>query len=145
MKAIAAALILSLLAAPAAQASSKPKAKAEGPVSPYVNLDPVALPIVVNGRVVNYVFVTMRVDLPAGTPQATVDTVRAKEPYFRDALVRAAHRTPFTMSTDYTVIDTARATAIFLADARAIAGGNLVSGVRVMAQTPKSTRVAVSR
>jgi hypothetical protein len=66
----------------------------------YVDLSPVALPIVLNGRLINYVFVQVRINL---TPSADAPKIREKEPWFRDALVRAGHRTPFTKATDYTV------------------------------------------
>jgi hypothetical protein len=143
MKAIAAALILALSAAPLAEASSTPKAK-EGPVAPYVTLNPVALPVVANGRVVNYVFVTLRVELNPGTPAAVIDAARTREPFFRDALVRSAHRTPFTVAGDYTMVDETKLKSAFLTDARAI-GGPAVVSVRVMMQTPKSLRVSASR
>ena len=42
-----------------------------------VNVSPVALPIVVGGRVVNYVFVTVKILL---TPTADALTLRDKEP-----------------------------------------------------------------
>ena len=46
--------------------------------------------VVVNGQLVNYIFVNVRVNL---TSRADVTKLReAKEPFFRDALVRDAHR-----------------------------------------------------
>lgn len=64
----------------------------------YVDLSPVPLPIVVNGRLVNYVFVYMRINL---TPAADTPHWRDKEPYFRDALVRSrtARRSPCRATT----------------------------------------------
>ena len=56
----------------------------------YVELQPVGLPIVSGGRLVNYVFVYMRINL---TSAANASRLREKEPFFRDAMVRAAHRT----------------------------------------------------
>src|SRR5262245_15105608 len=120
MKALTAVLALALIAAPQAQASSAPKEKTATAVANYVTLEPIAAPIVVRGVVVNYVFVTVRVDLAPGTPSQTIDALRAKEPHFRDALVRAAHRTPFVVPTNLTVVDVQRLTATFLTDARAI-------------------------
>ena len=85
---IAAALIFS---APCAQASEPKAEKTE--VGQYVDLSPVAMPIVVRGALVNYVFVYVRINLTSG---ANSVKLREKEPFFRDALVRAGHRTPFT-------------------------------------------------
>jgi hypothetical protein len=144
MKALVAALALTLAIVPQASASSTPKDKAAAPVANYITLEPIAAPIVVRGVVVNYVFVTLRVELVAGTNAQTLDALRAKEPHFRDALVRAAHRTPFTVPANLTVVDEQKLTAAFLAEARAI-GGRSVSGVKITEQIPKSTRVIAAR
>lgn len=99
-----------------------------------VDLSPVALPIVVDGRLANYIFVTVKVVL---TPSADSLALRDKEPYFRDALVRAAHRTPFVLHYDYNHIDTARLRAVMLREAAAITGPNIVRDVVVIEQTPQ--------
>lgn len=119
-------------------ADPKAKGKTEE-VASYVNLSPVAIPIIVSNRVVNYIFVRVRVNL---TPGVDSPAIREKEPFFRDALVRAAHRTPFTVPGDYTKADAARMSASVLADARRIAGAAAVRSVEILSQTPKSTRVS---
>jgi hypothetical protein len=118
---------LSLLAG-AAQAAEKPKA-----VGQYVDLQPVALPIVVDGRLVNYVFVYVRVNLKAS---ADVTKVRDKEPMFRDALVRDGHRTPFVLPSDWQKVDEARLIAAMTRDTNAIAPG-AVASVSLISQTPQ--------
>jgi hypothetical protein len=133
MKRLLVALVLLLLATPALAAEGK---KEEG--GQNVTLSPVALPIVVDGRLVNYVFVTLRLDL---APLANTSKLREKEPYFRDAIVRAAHRTPFTLPGDLTRIDEVRLKAAMLREATAIAGPGQVRAVVVVSQAPKSTRV----
>ncbi|MDZ4370916.1 MAG: hypothetical protein U1C74_05780, partial [Phenylobacterium sp.] len=85
-----------LAAAPAAQAAA-PKGDAKGDVGQYVDLQPIGLPIVVDRKLVNYVFVHIRINL---TSAANSARLREKEPFFRDALVRAGHRAPFTLPTD---------------------------------------------
>jgi hypothetical protein len=125
------------LAATAASASEKKDGKKED-VGHYVAVSPVALPVVVNGKVVNYVFVSVRIDL---APMVDASKMREREPYFRDALVRAAHRTPFTMASDYTKIDEPRLKAALYRDAVAIAGASAIKGVAVVSQAPKSQRV----
>ena len=102
----------------------------------YVDVAPVALPIVVNNRVINYVFVTVRVNL-AGS--ANAPKLREKEPYFRDALVRAGHRSPFTRTDDYTRIDRAKLSASLMRDAAAIVGPGVVVSVDVVSETPKQS------
>jgi len=103
-------------------------------LSQTVTLSPVALPIIVDGRLVNYVFVTAKVLL---TPQADVITLRDKEPYFRDALVRAAHRTPFVLRNNYNHLDDAALKASLFRDAGAIVGRANVAGVQVVNEIPQ--------
>lgn len=133
-------LALSLAAvATAAQASPPPKEKQS--VGQYVDLSPVALPIVVGGKLVNYVFVTVRINL---TASADSPKMREKEPYFRDALVRAGHRAPFSRRDDFTKLDEARLKSTLLREAAAIAGARNVASVVIVSQTPKQ-RVSVPR
>jgi flagellar basal body-associated protein FliL len=134
--ALAIAGLLTAVAGAAEAADPKP----QDAVQQYVAVSPVAIPIIVNGKIVNYVFVNVRVDL---TARADSTKLREREPYFRDALVRAAHRTPFTDPNDYTRIDEAKLKAALLRDAAAIAGPNAIRGVTITSQAPKSMRVSV--
>lgn len=124
---IAAALPLALLAG---AAHAGPPAQ----VGQYVDLQPVGLPIVVRGQLVNYVFVYVRLNLAA---DADALRLRDKEPYFRDALVRAAHRTPFTLASDYNRIDQARLVQVMMREAAAIAGAGAVRSVVVTSEAPQ--------
>src|SRR5687767_7430079 len=94
-RALIAAALAAFTPAAAGAAGGAPPPKDAGQ---YVDLLPVALPIVVDGRLVNYVFVYVRINL---TSAALPNRVREREPHFRDALVRAGHRTPFTLPGDY--------------------------------------------
>ena len=100
----------------------------------YVELQPVGLPIVSGGRLVNYVFVYIRINL---TSAASASRLREKEPFFRDAMVRAAHRTPFTLASDLGKIDEARLIAAVTRDAIAIAGPGQIKSVILTSQTPR--------
>ena len=132
MRILFSVLALSLaLCAPAMAEEGKP-AKSGGQ---YVDLSPLALPVVVDGRVVNYVFVSIRVNLSAG---ANGPKLQEREPYFRDALVRAGHRTPFTRYDDYTRLDDAKLTAAMFAASTAIAGPGAVTSISVLSETPRS-------
>jgi hypothetical protein len=124
------ALILLFAAAPAASAAPGGPAQ----VGQYVDLQPVGLPVVVRGQLVNYVFVYVRVNLAAN---ADVTRLRDKEPFFRDALVRMAHRTPFTVAGDYNRIDEARLTAALTREAVAICGEGAIRSVVVSSQAPQ--------
>ncbi len=133
-----AVLLAAFSAAVTAQAAdTKGKGKAEENLA-YVAIAPVAIPVIVNGKVVNYVFVNVRIDL---TGSANSMKLREREPYFRDALVRSAHRTPFTLASDLTKIDEAKLKQSVMRDAIAIAGPNAVKGVTITSQAPKSMRV----
>lgn len=107
----------------------------------YVELLPVALPIVADGRLVNYVFVYVRINLVGSANPAPL---RAREPHFRDALVRAGHRTPFTLATDYSKIDAAKLAATMMREGAAIAGPGQIKSVVVTSQQPRR-RVATPR
>lgn len=121
-----------VLAAGLAHAADGKKAKEVGQ---YVDVSPVAAPVVTpDGRLVNYVFVTVRLGLASGADAASL---RAKEPFFRDALVRAAHRTPFTSQDSYAKVDEARLKAAMKREAAAIAGAKTITAVTIVSQAPK--------
>lgn len=117
--------------------AAAPKAKdgdGKGDVGQYVELQPVGLPIVLDRKLVNYIFVRIRINL---TSTANAARLREKEPFFRDALVRTAHRTPFTLPSDLAAIDVAKLSAALKRDAAAIAGPGQILSVEVMSQAPR--------
>jgi hypothetical protein len=126
---ILAAPLLVLASGVQAGEDKKPKE-----VGQYVDLQPVAMPIVVDRQLVNYVFVYVRVNLKFGVD---VTKLRDKEPFFRDALVRNAHRTPFIVPGDWQKIDEAKLTAALARDAAAITGPGVVASVVVTSQSPQ--------
>ena len=128
-----------LILGPAAHASEAKAPKTD--VGQYVELQPLPMPIVIRGDLVNYVFVYVRLNLASG---ANVTRLREMEPYFRDALVRAGHRTPFVVPSDYQKVDEARLTATMMHEAAAIVGPGQVKSAVVTAQTP-SRRVPQPR
>jgi len=99
-----------------------------------LNIAGVGLPIIVDGRVRNYVFVTVQLTLGAGQ---TPDTLRAKEPYYRDALVKAAHVTPFVLANDWTQVDRAAISAMLMRVAPRISGAGSIARAEVALQTPR--------
>lgn len=128
------------LASPALAAGAK-KDEKKGDVGQYVDLQPVGLPIVHNRRLVNYVFVYVRINL---TSSANVAKLREKEPFFRDALVRSAHRTPFTHPRDLSQLDVPRLSAAMARDAAAIVGPGQIRSVEVTSQAPRR-RIAMPK
>jgi len=133
---LAAVAGFALAAGPAvAGEGGKDKEKTKDP-GLYVDLQPVGLPVVLDGRLINYVFVSIRIQL---TPQANVSKLRAQEPYFRDALVKLGHRTPFTNPTSYSTLDMPRLKASFAQEAARISGPGAVKSIEVVTETPQKT------
>lgn len=126
---LAAAPVIALASAAHAEGDKK-----SGQVGQYVDLAPVALPIGVNGKLLNYIFTTVRINLASG---ADPNRLREKEPYFRDALIRAAHRTPFTLATDYNRLDQAKLKAALMREAAALVGAQNLASVTVMSEAPR--------
>ena len=120
---------------PAAAAASTAVASEDAPAAaPSVNISGVGLPVIAEGRLRNYVFVSMRLHLGGS---ATVESMRGKEAYLRDALVRAAHRTPFTVADDWTRIDGAAMSASLIRAAGSICGRGPVRRVEIISQAPR--------
>ncbi len=139
IRSLIAAAMLALLSSTALGAEKeKPGA---GSVGQYVDLQPVGMPIVADGVLVNYVFVHIRVVL---TGSADVAKLRQREPFFRDALVRSGHRTPFTLKSDYGKIDAPRLIASLTKDVNAIVGPGQIKAVVITSQEPRR-RVATPR
>ncbi|MFT3996308.1 MAG: hypothetical protein QM667_02795 [Asticcacaulis sp.] len=125
------AAFVSLTAAPAM--ASEPK-KEGG--DPYIKLSPVALPVTDKGRLVNYLFVTLRINL---TPLADVNALRLKEPYFRDILIRTAHRQSFALPNKRDTLDQDRFIKVMLPEFAKIAGPGAVASIEILAQNPKKS------
>lgn len=129
-RALFAAAGLALAAAPV-RASSPKAGSAEAPA---LGVAGVGLPVIEGGRLRNYVFVSLRLHLGAGK---TVEQMRPKEAFFRDALVKAAHRTPFTVPGDWTRLDERALSNALVAAAAGISGRGSVTRVEVVAQNPR--------
>jgi hypothetical protein len=107
-------------------------AEKEPPKAQTLALEAVALPVIVNGQLINYVFCSIRLDL---APNADGAKVRDKEQYIRDDLVRAGHRTPFTRLDDYTRVDEAKVRAEVLRFAPSVVGPGVIQSVAITKQT----------
>ena len=104
----------------------------EGAVS--VNLTGVGLPVIMDGRLRNYVFVTVRMTLGNG---ATIEAVRAKDPHIRNALVRVAHRTPLTVPGNWTRLNENAINAAVMAIAGVVCAPGAIVKSEVLMQTPR--------
>lgn len=128
------ALILAVAGA-ALSGSALASPSAETPAQPAsFNLTGVGLPIIVGGRVRNYIFVVLKLHLGQGH---ALDAVRAKEPYLRDALVRAGHRTPFVLADDWNRVDAEALSASLIRSADALIGKGAIARVEVVSQAAR--------
>lgn len=126
------------LAATPAWASSPKKGKdgeGEAKADPVIKLQSLALPIVVDGRLVNYVFVQLSMTLK---PEVPVTVFEGKEPMLRDAIVREAHSKPFVRPDSYTAIDEARLKASILRETNSLIGPGKAALVTIVKQTPRN-------
>jgi len=120
------------LASPATSAAASSSESSAAP--PALSIAGLGLPVIEDGRLRNYVFVSLRLVLGGGK---TVEQMRPKEAFFRDALVKAAHRTPFTVAGDWTRLDERALSAAVVSAASAISGRGSVARVEVVAQNPR--------
>ncbi len=92
------------------------------------------LPIIVDGRIRNYVFVTVKLYLGASqTPEA----MRAKDAFSATLWYALAHRTPFVVPDDWTRVDEAAINRTLMAIAPSISGAGSVIRSEVLMQTPR--------
>lgn len=137
-RAIAAAMIASTLLAGLANASgpaAKSEEKSEGAEgssasgrtmdAPYL-----AVPVVRNGQLVNYLFVSIRIEIAQG-----VDLWRTREKahFLRDALVRASHANDLVDPNDSNALNQARAIEVYRAAAIQALGENAVGPITIVA------------
>ena len=106
-------------------------AEDKAPAPKTVAIEAVALPIIVDGKLINYVFCSIRLDL---YPEADGAKVRAKEQYFRDDLVRMGHRSPFTRRDDYTKVDEAKVKAEIMRVAPGLVGAKVIRSATITRQ-----------
>lgn len=130
-------LASAMAASPVLAAEAKKGDKDKKPEVAYVNISPVAIPVLEGGQIINYVFVSVRLNLK---PTANVSALRDKEPFFRDALVRSAWRQPFNDPTSYAKIDVGALKTRMMGEATRIAGPGAVASVEIIGD-PQAKRV----
>ncbi|MEZ5996141.1 MAG: hypothetical protein R3C25_10325 [Hyphomonadaceae bacterium] len=135
-RAVAAAMIAStLLTGLANAAGGHDKAKAEtegeeGQTSRFMDAPYLAVPVVRDGVLVNYLFVSIRVEIAQG-----VDLWRTREQahFLRDALVRAGHSADLADPQDGNALNEARAIEVYRAAAVQALGERAIGGVSIVA------------
>lgn len=143
-RAVAAAMIASTLlaglavsngVADASGPKAKAKAKAEGGAeeqlsSRSMDAPYLAVPVMRDGVLVNYLFVSIRIEVANG-----VDLWRTRERahFLRDALVRASHANDLSSAQDPNALNEARAIEVYRAAAVQALGERAVGGVSIVA------------
>lgn len=128
------ALILAVAgAALSGRAFASPSAETPDQPASF-NLTGVGLPIIVGGRVRNYIFVVLKLHLGEGH---ALDAVKAKEPYLRDALVRVGHRTPFVLADDWNQVDAQALSASLIRSADTLIGKGAIARVEIVSQAAR--------
>jgi hypothetical protein len=139
-RAMAAAMIASTLLAglAAAQPAHEDAAKegkhgedgGDASVSRSMDAPYLAVPVVRNGVLVNYLFVSVRIEINQG-----VDLWRTREraQYLRDALVRACHANQLDEPNDVNALNQPRAIQVFHDTAVQVLGARTVGRVTIVA------------
>ncbi len=126
------ALILAGLMAMSTPAFAEDK-KADAP-DPSVKLASVGIPVFHGMTVTNYLFLSIKVNL---TAKADETKLRDMEPYFRDALVRAAHKTSFAQADHDDRLDVPRFQSAMMVEFTRIAGPGTIQSIEIVSQSPK--------
>ena len=104
--------------------------------APSVGITGVALPVIAEGRLRNYVFVSLKLNLKPGK---AMEEAKTKEAFFRDAIVRTAHRAPFTVANDWNRLHEGAIKAAMIAIGGVILGPGSVVGCEVVSQSARQT------
>lgn len=139
-RAIAAAMVASTLLAGLANASGggghgKEKEKAEseeGAAASSRSMDApyLAVPVVRDGQLVNYLFVSLRIEI---APSVDLWRTRERAHFLRDALVRASHASDLADPENNNLLNEARAIEVYRAAAIQALGERAVAGISIVA------------
>jgi hypothetical protein len=135
-RAIAAAMLASTLLAGLANASG-PSAEAKGKEEEGEELSSrsmdapyLAVPVVRDGQLVNYLFVSIRIEISQGVD---LWQTRERAHFLRDALVRASHGNDLAAAEDNNTLNEARALEVYRAAAVQALGEQAVGRISIVA------------
>jgi len=111
--------------------SAEEKANA---ADPSVKLASVGIPVMSGNQVVNYLFLSIRINL---TAKANESKLRDMEPFFRDTLMRVSHTVSFGQANHSDVLDEPRFKAVMTAEWSKIAGPGTIKSIDILSQSPK--------
>ena len=138
-RAIAAALIASTLLAGLANARAAEHGKAAEPASGHgqsggdvsrtMDAPYLAVPVVRDGQLVNYLFVSLRIQI---SPRVDLWRTREKAQFLRDALVRTSHATALADPNNNNALNQALAIQVYRQAAIQTLGAEAVAGVTIV-------------
>jgi hypothetical protein len=103
-------------------------------VDPNVRITQLGVPVIANGKVVNYIFMNIKIVL---TPKADSVKLQEKEPFFRDALIRTAHRSALLVTGRTDQIDVAKFKNVMIPEFTKITGAGMIKDIEIISQMPK--------
>jgi hypothetical protein len=128
VRALALAVLL-FVAAPAPSLAAETKDAAAGESARAMDVLNLVVPVVREGRLVNYVFINARIQIANG-----VDIFKTRDQghFLRDALVKAVHRQSVVAADRDDAIDAEAAKALIAETARQTLGANAVRSVDIL-------------
>ncbi|ESQ89714.1 hypothetical protein ABAC460_12680 [Asticcacaulis sp. AC460] len=124
------ALPIGLLAGAAQASEHGSKTAAE----PSVRLASVGIPVMRDRQVVNYLFLSIRINLSMTAPEGKL---RELEPVFRDTVIRVSHRISFGQTERHDLLDEARFKSVMMPEFVKIAGPGNIKSIDILSQSPK--------
>lgn len=128
LRAMALVLVLAF-AAPVTAFASGGEKKEEAESARAMDVLNLVAPVVREGRLVNYVFISARIQL---APGVDIWQTRDKGAFLRDALLKAVHRQSIADSARDDAINTPAALALITTVARQTLGANAVRSVEIL-------------
>jgi len=116
-----------------AQAEDKKGAAAD----PLLTLLPIPIPISKDNKIVNYIFINMKVHL---NPKAEVSKLGGKEPYLRDCILHMAAKISFAKPDRDDLLDEPRFTSAVLHAFEPILGQGQVVSIEIVSAKAKYNR-----
>lgn len=117
---------------PALASGSAEKSAKGAEADQSIDVQNLVVPVVRDGRLVNYLFLNARIEIAAG-----VDVWRQREKghFLRDALIRAVHKRSLATADRFDQMDQAAARSLVDSVARQVLGPNVVASVQIVSVT----------
>ncbi|MBI3437920.1 MAG: hypothetical protein HY054_04600 [Proteobacteria bacterium] len=103
--------------------------QSDGDVTRTMDAQYLAVPVVRDGRLVNYLFVSLRIQI---SPHVDLWRTREKAQFLRDALVRASHANALADPNDNNALNQALAIQVYRQAASQTLGADAVAGITIV-------------